>query len=94
MAGQACTARSASGFNKSGRRGVFITYKSWLQRTQCIASGVRGLVVISAELQPHRFRRGMEGEGQIAETLCEVAEELPWRKLLQRGHGRKALTIY
>jgi hypothetical protein len=29
----------------------------------------------------------MEGEAQIAETLCEVAEELPWRKLLQRGRG-------
>ena len=27
----------------------------------------------------------MEGEAQIAETLCEVAEELPWRKLLRRG---------
>lgn len=26
----------------------------------------------------------MEGEGQIAETLCEVAEEVPWRKLLRR----------
>jgi hypothetical protein len=25
----------------------------------------------------------MEGEAQIAETLCEVAEELPWRKLLK-----------
>jgi hypothetical protein len=24
---------------------------------------------------------------QIAETLCEVAEELPWRKLLRRGGG-------
>ena len=29
----------------------------------------------------------MEAEGQIAETLCEVAEELPWRKLLKRGRG-------
>lgn len=29
----------------------------------------------------------MEAEGQIAETLCEVAEELPWRKLLNRGRG-------
>jgi hypothetical protein len=29
----------------------------------------------------------MEAEGQIAETLCDVAEELPWRKLLSRGRG-------
>jgi hypothetical protein len=29
----------------------------------------------------------MEGEGQIAEALCDVAEELPWRKLLRRGGG-------
>jgi hypothetical protein len=29
----------------------------------------------------------MEAEGQIAETLCEVAEELPWRKL------RKGRTV-
>jgi hypothetical protein len=29
----------------------------------------------------------MDGEAQIAETLCDVAEELPWRKLLTRGHG-------
>jgi len=29
----------------------------------------------------------MEGEGKIAETLCEVAEEVPWRKLLKRERG-------
>jgi hypothetical protein len=29
----------------------------------------------------------MEGEGHIAETLCEVAEEIPWRRLLKRGGG-------
>ena len=29
----------------------------------------------------------MEAEGQIAEALCDVAEELPWRKLLKRGRG-------
>lgn len=29
----------------------------------------------------------MEAEGHIAETLCEVAEEIPWRKLLNRGGG-------
>jgi hypothetical protein len=34
----------------------------------------------------------MEGEGQIAETLCEVAEELPWRKLLHRGRGEVGKT--
>ena len=34
----------------------------------------------------------MEAEGQIAETLCEVAEELPWRKLLQRGRGGVGAT--
>ena len=34
----------------------------------------------------------MEGEGQIAETLCEVAEELPWRKLLHRGRGEVGTT--
>jgi hypothetical protein len=35
----------------------------------------------------------MEGEGQIAETVCEVAEELPWRKLLARG-GRGTVTEF
>lgn len=34
----------------------------------------------------------MEAEGQIAETLCEVAEELPWRKLLHRGRGEVGAT--
>lgn len=34
----------------------------------------------------------MEAEGQIAETLCEVAEELPWRKLLYRGRGGVGAT--
>jgi hypothetical protein len=29
----------------------------------------------------------MEAEGQVAETLCDVVEELPWRKLLNRGRG-------
>jgi hypothetical protein len=29
----------------------------------------------------------MEGEKQIAEAVCDVAEELARRKLLQRGHG-------
>lgn len=32
----------------------------------------------------------MEGEGKSAETLCEVAEEVPWRKLLNRE--RRAFT--
>ena len=32
----------------------------------------------------------MEGEGQIAEGLCEVAEELPWRKLL---NGRTVMKF-
>ncbi len=34
----------------------------------------------------------MEGEAQIAETLCEVAEELPWRKLLNHARGGVAAT--
>jgi hypothetical protein len=34
----------------------------------------------------------MEAEAQIAETLCEVAEELPWRKLLHRGRGGVGAT--
>jgi hypothetical protein len=44
----------------------------------------RGFGVVSAETETGS---GMEGEGQLAETLCEVAEELPWRKLLHRGRG-------
>ncbi len=34
----------------------------------------------------------MEAEGRIAETLCEVAEELPWHKLLQRARGGVGAT--
>ncbi len=29
----------------------------------------------------------MEGEELLAETVCEVAAEVPWRKVLARGRG-------
>lgn len=49
-----------------------------------VISGIRGFVVISAEFETGPL---MEGEKQIAEAVCDLAEELARRKLLPHGHG-------